>query len=44
MELAEYWLRAGRPLKAEAVWRRVVLVCPDGPQSVRARERLRGSL
>jgi hypothetical protein len=44
MELAESWLRAGRPLKAEAVWQRVVLVCPDGPQAARARELLRGSL
>jgi hypothetical protein len=43
LELAECWLRAGRPLQAEAVWRRVVLVCPDGLQAKRARERLRGS-
>jgi hypothetical protein len=43
MELAESWLRAGRPLEARAVWQRVVLVCPDGPQADRARERLRGS-
>jgi hypothetical protein len=42
MELAESWLRAGRPLAAEAVWQRVVLVCPDGPQAARARELLRG--
>jgi hypothetical protein len=43
LELAECWLRAGRPLQAEAVWRRIVLVCPDGPQADRARQRLRGS-
>jgi hypothetical protein len=42
MELAESWLRAGRPLEAEAVWQRVVLVCPHGPQASRAREFLRG--
>ena len=42
MELAESWLRAGRPLEARAVWQRVVLVDPHGPQAGRARERLRG--
>jgi hypothetical protein len=42
LELAEQWCRAGRPLQATAIWRRVVQVCPDGPQARRARECLRG--
>jgi hypothetical protein len=41
MELAESWLSAGRPLEAEAVWQRVILVFPHGPQASRAGEFLR---
>ena len=37
LELAESWLRAGRPLEAEAIWQRVVQVCPNGPQARHAR-------
>jgi hypothetical protein len=40
LELAECWLRRGRPQKAVAVLNKILQVCPERPQAQLAQDRL----